>query len=464
MICDPSAECNVITCSLDGPIHIAYAVNSPYYVWCSMDLTLGIRFPILMECPANLVFDETISSCNEPTTTPATTTQAPVITTTQEPVITTTQEPVITTTQAPVITTTQAPVITTTQAPVITTTQAPVITTTQAPVITTTQAPVITTTQAPVITTTQEPVITTTLAPTTTAPPTDFICTYEEYLPDPRDCTVFQDCTQLVAVRRQCAAGSFYNAEQRLCLLASMTTCIEVDCDNSDGIILSYGGLSQYYVYCSKNLDGSNTPLVIKCPDGRVYDEEIMECVLPGPVITTTQAPVITTTQEPVITTTLAPVITTTQAPVITTSQAPVLTTTQAPVTTTTQAPEITTTLAPTTTEPPTDFICTYEEYLPDPRDCTVFQDCTSSVAVRRQCAAGSLYNAEQRLCMLASMTTCIEVDCDSSGGVFLSYGGLSQYYVYCSVNLDGSKTPLVIKCLDGRVYDENTMQCVLSG
>jgi Chitin binding Peritrophin-A domain len=219
-ICDPLAECVEITCQLDGPTYMAYGINSPYFVWCSMDLALGIRVPILMECPTNLVFDDTILSCGGVSSTEGPTTTTPITTTT----------------------TTTTPTTTTSS-------------------------------------TTSTAAATTTVEDLVTEPPNDFVCTYREYLPDPRDCTVFQDCSGATeAVLRTCAAGTIYNAAERRCMLASMTACVEVDCNSSDEIIMSYNGLNQYYIYCSLNPDSTKTPVVIKCPEGRVFDVTILQC------------------------------------------------------------------------------------------------------------------------------------------------------------------------------------------
>jgi hypothetical protein len=115
-----------------------------------------------------------------------------------------------------------------------------------------------------------------------TVPYTSFLyfCKFILCLSDPRDCLVYQDCSDRnLAIKHDCIAGTIYDAAHRVCTAA--VQCNEVDCNLTNALILPYAIQSQYYIFCSMGRrHGEKLPIVLKCPEGRIYDPANFSCIL----------------------------------------------------------------------------------------------------------------------------------------------------------------------------------------
>jgi hypothetical protein len=126
-ICDASTECIEIECSATSPNMQSYALNSPYYIICVMNQLNGEMSQLVLQCPAEFVFDLDNNECvsnamttaemtstTELTTTTSATTATPVTTT---EITTTTEIPTTTEITTTTEVTTSTEITTTTSAP-----------------------------------------------------------------------------------------------------------------------------------------------------------------------------------------------------------------------------------------------------------------------------------------------------------------------------------------------------------
>jgi hypothetical protein len=96
---------------------------------------------------------------------------------------------------------------------------------------------------------------------------------------DPTDCFVYHDCTSISEpIRWQCPNGTPYNAATRMCDASAQ--CNIIDCDLIDALILPYATDSQYYIYCDLNDEDRKVPIVMRCPDDRIFDPITFACPL----------------------------------------------------------------------------------------------------------------------------------------------------------------------------------------
>ncbi|CAK1593527.1 unnamed protein product [Parnassius mnemosyne] len=343
--------------------------------------------------PTTTTTTATTTTTPAPTTTTTTTTPAPTTTTT-----TTTPAPTTTTT-----TTTPAPTTTTT-----TTTPAPTTittTTTPAPTTTTTTttpaSTTTTTTPVPNITsTTQKPTTTTSTTTTSTESDEDLLengCPADfdvhKLLPHETKCNKFYYCVHGQKVERQCAPGTYFNAELQVCDWPENVDCSkfddekdEGDCEDNntgDGGILPNGCPADFDIHkllphesdCSKFYYCVFGEKVERsCGPGTVFNPELQVCDWPRNVNCTTNG----------------------NPPDIDSGEG-------------SGDPDMDTE-DPLVTDCPSDF--DQHKLLPHETECNKFYQCVFGEKVERECAPGTYFNPKLEVCDWPR-----NVECAGSGG-----------------------------------------------
>ncbi|XP_049295191.1 multiple epidermal growth factor-like domains protein 10 [Anopheles funestus] len=273
--------------------------------------------------------------------------------------------------------------------------------------------------------------------------------------PHPHNCTQLVHCNSGQAIVSACPDGHVLHPGSGSCRPGNTNTCelIENVCQNQpDGLILKHPSHCGHFIWCQK---GSMS--VQSCPSGEILLPEAQLC-LPGDANKCEYHPIdqmclnkadYTRFPHPA------------ECSKFVSCQGQKVAVESCPIGSIYHASTRSCVPGHEATCERFDRLCVGrpDEIIPHPLVCTAYIHCASKVAVFEQCAQGTIFDREQRGCIVGNTKSCVkdnDLCANQPDGTIIGHPNECDLYIMCLAH-----RPAPLRCPDGEIFNAEAQLCV---